>query len=162
MSDELAFFAPAAVTSSTHSALGAPGVVALVSNLATTIYVDQATLQRRDVPLWLRDYLAGAGHEIYDISIFPDCLVGCRFEDAAAFVYDTTGAVLVATDAYHAVGAGADLRLAPFGQVCVAWVLCCHSCLSLTHSHTTSLTKTSSTQIPLSLPRRTQTKTPKN
>lgn len=47
---------------------------------------------------------------------FPPCLHGTSFREAAAFVYDETGAVLIATDDAAAKGGG-GLRIMPLDQV---------------------------------------------
>jgi len=80
-----------------HSLL-CPGAITLLCNAATTAGEAPTREQRPDLPGWLVDYARGAGHELYEAGVFPRALHGCLFEEAASFVYDHCGAVLLALD----------------------------------------------------------------
>jgi voltage-gated potassium channel Kch len=80
-----------------HSLL-CPGAITLLCNAATTAGEAPTREARPDLPGWLVDYARGAGHELYEAGVFPRALHGCTYEEAAGFVFDHCGAVLLALD----------------------------------------------------------------
>lgn len=67
-----------------------------------------------------------ASQEFYKLPAFPRCLHGVKFALAAGFVYDTYGAVLVATDDGRERG-GVHLHVSPLALV-RARALACGPC----------------------------------
>jgi hypothetical protein len=49
-----------------------PGVITLLSNLVRSVDVDSLPAAELDqLPCWARQYLAGAGHELYEVPLLP-------------------------------------------------------------------------------------------
>lgn len=73
-------------------------------------------MQAAEVPSWLREYMVGASHELYELRAFPRVLHGHSFRTAAGFIFDSCHAVLLAVEG-TAGGDRGRLSIASLDQV---------------------------------------------
>jgi hypothetical protein len=69
-----------------------------------------------EIPSWLREYMLGASQELYELQAFPRVLHGCSFMTAAAFIFDSCHAVLLAVEGTAGTARG-KLSIANMDQV---------------------------------------------